>query len=78
VVSYDVWTARWKINRAQAILNNRSGQATVTSLLHRIVLQKDAKQRPPFETGQLPTNHDPISSNDPTMPPGQTRSPTYG
>ena len=42
------------------------------------MLQKDKKNNPPFETGQLPTNHDPISSNDPTMPPGQTRSPTYG
>ncbi|HVQ40422.1 MAG TPA: hypothetical protein VMS31_22965, partial [Pyrinomonadaceae bacterium] len=26
---------------------------------------------------QLPTSHDPISSNDPTLPAGTTRSPTY-
>ena len=25
----------------------------------------------------MPTSHDPITSNDPTQPPGTTRSPTY-
>jgi len=68
-----------KINRAQAIKQLAAARATVHIISYtEFVLQKDAKQRPPFETGQLPTNHDPISSNDPTMPPGQTRSPTYG
>ena len=42
------------------------------------ITKKDEKKKKPFEVGQLPVSHDPISSNDPTMPPGQTRSPTYG
>jgi VWFA-related protein len=68
-----------KIDKLQAIKRLAATRATVHIISYtEFVLQKDAKKSPPFETGQLPTNHDPISSNDTTMPPGQTRSPTYG
>ena len=74
-----VETPGGKIDKLQAIKRLAATRATVHIISYtEFVLQKDAKKNPPFETGQLPTNHDPISSNDPTMPPGQTRSPTYG
>ncbi|MEP6742728.1 MAG: VWA domain-containing protein [bacterium] len=68
-----------KIDKLQAIKRLAATRATVHIISYtEFVRQKDDKKNRPFETGQLPTSHDPISSNDPTMPPGQTRSPTYG
>ncbi len=74
-----VETAGGKIDKAQAIRRLAGTRATVHIISYtQFVLQKNPKHRPPFQTGQLPTNHDPIASNDPTLPPGQTRSPAYG
>jgi len=74
-----VETQGGKTDKLQAIKRLAATRATVHIISYtEFVLQKDTKKSPPFETGQLPTNHDPISNNDPTMPPGQTRSPTYG
>lgn len=74
-----VETQGGKTDKLQAIKRLAATRATVHIISYtQFVLQKDAKKSPPFEMGQLPTNHDPISNNDPTMPPGQTRSPTYG
>lgn len=74
-----VETPGGKTDKLQAFKRLAATRATVHIISYtEFVLQKDAKKNPPFETGQLPTNHDPISNNDPTMPPGQTRSPTYG
>ncbi|HBB89382.1 MAG TPA: hypothetical protein DC047_17400 [Blastocatellia bacterium] len=74
-----VETPGGKTDKLQALKRMAATRATVHIISYtEFVLQKDKKNNPPFETGQLPTNHDPISSNDPTMPPGQTRSPTYG
>jgi VWFA-related protein len=74
-----VETPGGKTDKLQALKRLAATRATVHVISYtEFVLQKDKKNNPPFETGQLPTNHDPISSNDPTMPPGQTRSPTYG
>jgi hypothetical protein len=42
------------------------------------VLQKNPKQTSTVRAGQLPNSSDPIRSNDPTQPPGTTRSPSYG
>ena len=74
-----VETPGGKTDKLQALKRLASMRATVHIISYtEFVLQKDKKNNPPFETGQLPTNHDPISTNDTTMPPGQTRSPTYG
>lgn len=74
-----VETSGGKTAKLQALKRLAATRATVHIISYtEFVLQKDKKKNPPFETGQLPTSHDPISSNDPTMPPGQTRSPTYG
>jgi VWFA-related protein len=74
-----VETPGGKTDRQQAIKRLAAMRATVHVISYtEFVRQKDPKQRPAIETGQLPTNHDPISANDTTMPIGQTRSPTYG
>ncbi|HEX3280057.1 MAG TPA: VWA domain-containing protein [Pyrinomonadaceae bacterium] len=74
-----VETPGGKTDKAQALKRLAATRATVHVISYtEFVLQKDEKKNPPFEAGQLPTSHDPISNNDPTMPPGQTRSPTYG
>lgn len=68
-----------KIDRTQAFKKLAAARATVHILSYtEFVRQKDAKTSPKLETGQLPISRDPISSNDPTNPPGTTRSPTYG
>jgi VWFA-related protein len=68
-----------KVDRAQAFKRLAAARATVHVISYtEFVRQKDPKQSPKLETGQLPVSHDPISSNDPTNPPGTTRSPTYG
>ncbi|MGH9872597.1 MAG: VWA domain-containing protein [Pyrinomonadaceae bacterium] len=68
-----------KIDRGQAIRQLASARATVHVISYtEFVRQKDPKNNPKLETGQLPTNHDPITTMDPTLPPGTTRSPTYG
>jgi VWFA-related protein len=74
-----VETPGGKTDKVQALKRLAATRATIHIISYtEFVLQKDKKNNPPFETGQLPTNHDPISANDTTMPPGQTRSPTYG
>lgn len=68
-----------RIDRAQAIKQLATTRATVHIISYtEFVRQKNPKKSPAIETGQLPTNHDPIASNDPTLAPGATRSPTFG
>jgi VWFA-related protein len=68
-----------KIDRAQALKQLAAARATVHIISYtEYVRQKDNKNSPKLETGQLPTNHDPITTMDPTQPPGTTRSPTFG
>lgn len=68
-----------KIDRAQAIKQLAAARATVHIISYtEFVRQKDDKNTKKLETGQLPTNHDPITTMDPTQPPGSTRSPSFG
>lgn len=68
-----------KIDRVQAMKQLAAIRATVHIISYtEFIRQKDAKKSPTLETGQLPTSHDPITTNDPTQPPGTTRSPTFG
>lgn len=67
-----------KIDRAQAIKQLATTRATVHIISYtEFVRQQDDKNKK-LETGQLPTNHDPITTMDPTQPPGTTRSPSFG
>ena len=68
-----------KIDRAQAFKKLAASRSTVHIISYtEFVRQKDVKKHPTLETNQLPISHDPISANDPTNPPGTTRSPTFG
>lgn len=68
-----------KIDREQAIQQLAAVRATVHIISYtEFVRQKDDKRKPKYETGQMPTSHDPITTMDPTQPPGTTRSPTFG
>ncbi len=67
-----------KIDRAQAFKKLAATRATV----HIISYTEFVRQKPPRKSDdnkirQVPTSHDPIASNDPTMAPGTTRSPAY-
>lgn len=79
LVTDGVDTPGGKIDRAQAMNQLAATRATIHVISYtEFVRQKDNKNNPKLETGQLPTNHDPITTMDPTQPPGTTRSPTYG
>lgn len=68
-----------KVDRAQAMKQLAATRATIHIISYtEFVRQKDNKKSPTLETGQLPTNHDPITTMDPTLAPGTTRSPTFG
>ena len=67
-----------KIDRAQAFKELAATRATVHIISYtELVRQKDAKKIQPDGPRQVPTSHDPITSNDPTQAPGTTRSPAY-
>lgn len=67
-----------KIDRAQAIKQLAASRATVHIISYtEFVRQEKPKRSQPDKVEQLPTSHDPIASNDPTMPAGTTRSPAY-
>jgi VWFA-related protein len=67
-----------KIDRAQALKQLAAARATVHIISYtEFVRQEKAKSKKSDEIRQMPVSHDPISANDPTMPPGTTRSPTY-
>jgi VWFA-related protein len=67
-----------KIDRAQAFKKLAATRATVHIISYtELVRQKPAKKPNSSRIEQLPTSHDPITSNDPTQAPGTTRSPAY-
>jgi VWFA-related protein len=79
LITDGVDTPGGKIDKAQAINHLAATRATVHIISYtEFVRQKDDKKPPDIEIGQISRAHDPISSNDPTLAPGQTRSPTYG
>ncbi|HAF24016.1 MAG TPA: hypothetical protein DCK93_14105 [Blastocatellia bacterium] len=67
-----------KIDRAQAIKELAASRATVHIISYtEFVKQEKQKDKQSGSIQQVPTSHDPITSNDPTQPPGTTRSPAY-
>jgi VWFA-related protein len=68
-----------KINRAAAMKNLIAARATVHVISYtEFVRQKDPDQPKAVSIGQRPPSSDPVTSTDPTLPPGTTRSPSYG
>ncbi len=67
-----------KIDRAQAFKKLAETRATIHIISYtELVRQKPAKKPESPAIRQVPTSHDPITSNDPTQAPGTTRSPAY-
>jgi VWFA-related protein len=79
-VTDGVDTPGGKITRAQAIKQLAAARATVHIISYtEFVRQPRGKNtKGPIAIGQLPTSTDPIRSTDPTQPPGQNRSPSFG
>jgi VWFA-related protein len=68
-----------KVDRAEAIRKLMAARATVHIISYtEFVRQKNPASTSSVSVGPRPKSSDPIASTDPTMPPGQTRSPSYG
>ena len=68
-----------KVNREQAMKKLIAARATVHIISYtEYVRQKDERNNSPVVAGQRPPSSDPITATDPTLPPGTTRSPTFG
>ncbi|MCM3871745.1 MAG: VWA domain-containing protein [Pyrinomonadaceae bacterium] len=66
-----------KIERAEAIKRLTAARATVHIISYTELVRQRKDGRPSsVSIGQRPSG--PITSNDPTLPPGTTRSPSYG
>jgi VWFA-related protein len=68
-----------KIDRTEAIKRLMATRTTVHVISYtEFVRQKKEGRTSGVTAGQMPTSSDPITSTDPTQPPGTTRSPTFG
>ncbi len=68
-----------KIERGEAIKRLAAARATVHIISYtEFVRQKKDGRESAVSVGQLPTSSDPITANDPTLPPGTTRKPAFG
>jgi len=68
-----------KVKREDAIKDLIASRATVHIISYtEFVRQRNEKKDPPVIAGQRPPSSDPITATDPTLPPGTTRSPSFG
>jgi VWFA-related protein len=68
-----------KIQREVALKQLIAARATVHVISYtEFVRQKQEKKSSPVVSSQRPNSSDPIRSTDPTLPPGATRSPSFG
>lgn len=68
-----------KVDRADAVRKLIAARATVHIISYtEFVRQKSDKKTTNVSSGQRPVASDPITATDPTLPPGTTRSPSYG
>lgn len=68
-----------KVDRSEATRKLMAARATVHIISYtEFVRQKNPQNTAAVSAGPRPRSSDPIASTDPTMPPGQTRSPSYG
>jgi VWFA-related protein len=68
-----------KVDRSEAMRKIIAARATVHIISYtEYVRQKDPDKNSNIAIGQRPPSSDPISATDPTLPPGTTRSPSYG
>src|SRR5438270_4307491 len=79
LITDGVETPGGKVDLDQALKQIRGLMATVHVISYTtFVRQKTDKQPSNITVGQLPNSSNPIIANDPTLPPGVTRSPSFG
>jgi VWFA-related protein len=79
LITDGVDTSGAKADRAKAIRQLVAARATVHVISYtEFVRQKNPKKESDITVGQRPIANDPITSTDPTLPPGATRNPAYG
>lgn len=79
LITDGVDSAGAKVDRAEAMRTLIASRATVHIISYtEFVRQKSDDKDSKLVTGQRPTTSDPITATDPTLPPGTTRSPTFG
>jgi VWFA-related protein len=67
-----------KADRSDAIKQLIAARATVHVISYTEFVRQKKSSSPVQGTGQRPVSSDPIASTDPTLAPGQTRSPSFG
>jgi len=67
-----------KVDRKEAINKLIAARATVHILSYTEFVRQKLENRSPVIAGPRPPSSDPITATDPTLPPGSTRSPSYG
>jgi VWFA-related protein len=79
MITDGVDTPGGKVNREEAMRKLIAARATVHIISYtEFVRQKSNKAATQVSIGQRPASSDPITATDPTLPPGTTRSPSFG
>jgi len=79
LITDGVETPGGKVDLNDALKLTAEARATVHVISYTtFVRQKNEKQPSSVTTGQRPASENPITANDPTLPPGSTRSPSFG
>ena len=67
-----------KIKREDAVEKLIASRATVHIISYTEFVRQKVERNAPVATSQRPPSSDPITATDPTLPPGTTRSPSFG
>ena len=79
LITDGVQTPGGKIELTEAIKQLTAARATVHIISYTtLIRQKDPKQPSNVTVGQRPNSENPVVAHDPTLPPGSTRSPSFG
>jgi VWFA-related protein len=70
-------SAAGRIDRGQAMKQLAAARATVHIISYTEFVRQERAKKGESKIRQVPTSHDPITTMDPTQPPGTTRSPAY-
>ena len=79
LITDGVETPGGKVDVNEGLKTLTEARATIHIISYTMfVRQKDDKQPSNVTAGQRPASENPITANDPTLPPGSTRSPSFG
>lgn len=67
-----------KVDRAEAMQKLIAARATVHIISYTEFVKQKPEKKSPVVAGPRPPSSDPITATDPTLPPGTTRSPSFG